>query len=106
MCALSGAVEWPGAVCADGEARPGAKAVPVVCSSRYGSRDIEYLGFRPRRRRLETLKAARIPWPQRLAVLVLRVVAAQHNQLSRAAGRPSALSFVVRLAVLSALGRS
>ncbi len=36
----------------------------------YGSPDIEYLGFRPRRRRLETLKAARIPWPQRLAVLV------------------------------------
>jgi hypothetical protein len=32
-------------------------------------------GFRPRRCRLETLKAARIPWPQRLAVLVPREVA-------------------------------
>jgi hypothetical protein len=30
-------------------------------------------------------------------VLVLREAAAQYNQLSRAAGRPSALSFVVRL---------
>jgi hypothetical protein len=46
---------------------------------------------------LEALKAARIPWPQRLAVPVLREVAAQYDQLSRAAGRPSALSLVVRL---------